>query len=39
MKSMTRIVHCINLIWITNIEEQKYIMTAKTVIKFQIGLQ
>jgi hypothetical protein len=39
MESMARILHCINVIWITDIVEQQYIVTARTVIKFQIGLK
>jgi hypothetical protein len=37
MESVTRILRCINLIWITDIVEQQYIMTARTVTKFQTG--
>jgi hypothetical protein len=29
----------VNLIWVTDIVEQQYIMTARIVIKFQIGLK
>ena len=32
MESATRILHCINLIWITDIVELQYIMTARIVI-------
>jgi len=39
MESVTRIFNCINPIWGTDIVEQQYIMTARTVIKFQIGLE
>jgi hypothetical protein len=37
MESMARILHFINLIWITGILEQQYIMTVITAIKFQAG--
>ena len=39
MESVTRIFNCINLMWVTDIVEQQYIMTLRTVIKFQIGLK
>ena len=39
MESVTRIFNCINLIWVTDIVDQQYIMTARIVIKFQIGLK
>ena len=39
VESVTRIFNCINLIWVRDIVEQRYIMTARIVIKFQIGLQ
>ena len=39
MESVARIMHFINLIWITDVLQQQYIMTAVTVIKFQIGLK
>jgi hypothetical protein len=34
-----KIFNCINLIWITDIVEQQYIMTTRTTIKFQAGLK
>jgi hypothetical protein len=37
MESVARILHFIILIWITDILEQQYIMTAITVIKFEAG--
>jgi hypothetical protein len=37
MESMVGILHCINLIWITDILEQQCIMTVITVMKFQAG--
>jgi len=39
MELVIRMLHCINLIWITYTVEQQYIMTTRTVIKFQIGLK
>jgi hypothetical protein len=39
MELVPRILYYINLILITDIIEQQYIMTARTVIKFQIGLK
>jgi len=36
---VTRILDYINLIWITDIVEQQYIMTVRMVTKFQIGLK
>jgi len=39
MELVTRILHDISLVWITDIVEQQCIMTARTVIKFQIGLK
>jgi len=39
MESVARTLHCINLIWITGIVEQQYIMTVRIVIKFQTGLK
>ena len=39
MESVTRIFNSINLIWVTDIVEQQYVMTARIVIKFQIGLK
>jgi hypothetical protein len=39
MELVTRIFNRISLIWVTDIVEQQYIMTAITVIKFQIGLK
>jgi len=39
MELVTRILHYINLIWITDTVEQQYIKKARTVIKFQIGLK
>ena len=39
MELVTKILHYINLIWITDIVEQQYIKKARTVIKFQIGLK
>jgi len=38
-ESVARILHFRILIWITDILEQQYIMTAMTVIKFQAGLK
>jgi len=38
MESATRILHCINLIWITDIAEQQYIMTARIVIHSYIHI-
>ena len=35
MESVTRILYCINLVWITDTVEQQYVMTARTVI--QVG--
>jgi len=37
MESVARIMHFINLIWITGVVEQQYAMTVITVIKFQAG--
>jgi len=37
MESKARILHFKNLIWITGILEQQYIMTVITAIKFQAG--
>jgi hypothetical protein len=37
MESVPRIFNCINLIWVTDIVEQQYIMAVRIVIKFQIG--
>jgi len=37
LQSMARILHFICLVWITDILEQQYVMTAITVIKFQHG--
>jgi hypothetical protein len=37
MESMARIVHFIDLPWITGISEQQYVVTVVTVIKFQAG--
>jgi hypothetical protein len=39
MESVTRIFNCINLTWVTDIVEQRCIMTTWIVIKFQIGLK
>jgi len=39
VESVTWIFNCINLIWVTDIVEQQYIMTVRRVIKFQIGLK
>jgi hypothetical protein len=39
IESVTRILHFIILIWITDILEQQYIMTAITVTKFQARLK
>jgi hypothetical protein len=39
MELVTRILHYISLIWITDTVEQQYIMTVRKVIKFQIGLK
>jgi len=39
MESVTRMLHGISLIWITDAVEQQYIITARTIIEFQIGLK
>ena len=39
MELVTRILDYFNLIWITDTVEQQYIMTVRTVTKFQIGLK
>ena len=39
MELVTRIFNCINLIWVTDVVEQQYIMTVRIVIKFPIGLE
>jgi hypothetical protein len=39
MELVTRIFNCINLIWVTDIVKQQYIMTARIAIQFQTGLK
>jgi len=39
MESVTRTFNYISLIWVTDIVEQQYIMTARRAVKFQIGLK
>jgi len=39
MESVTRTFNFINLIWVTDIVEQQYTMTARRAVKFQTELK